>query len=150
MNLKITTAALIALGIVAGCTPQAREQYDQAGDTAAKATEQTGDAIQTDAAKSAQAAQQAGQAAVDATKNAAENAADASMTPKVKAALQAASGLETKNIDVDTANNTITLKGSVPTEAQKQQAQKAVEAMAGTQYKVNNQLTVSGATGAKL
>ena len=36
------------------------------------------------------------------------------MTPKVKQAMLTAAGLETKDINVETANNTITLKGSVP------------------------------------
>ena len=150
MKATLLSIGAIAALLLAGCSQQAKEDLSQAGDSASNAAKHTGDAVATDTKKAGEAVSEAGTAAVDATKDAAANVADATMTPKVKAALQSASGLETKNIDVDTANNTITLKGSVPDAKQKKQAEDVLKGLAGTTYKIDNQLTVSGAPGAKM
>ena len=148
-------ATLLSIGVLAalmlgGCSQEAKEDMSKAGDSASNAVKHTGEAAATDTKKAGEAVEQAGTAVVEGAKDVAANAADTAMTPKVKTALQAASGLETKDIDVDTANNTIHLKGSVPTEDQKKQAEMAAKAIAGKDYKVANELTVSGASGAKM
>ena len=145
----LSFGALAALLLV-GCSSEAKQDLSQAGDAAGKAADKVGDAAATDTKKAGENVAAAGDAAVGTVKDAAANTADAMMTPKVKTALQAASGLETKNIDVDTANNTITLKGSVPDAKQKAQAESVVKGMAGTTYTVKNELTVTPATGAKM
>ncbi len=156
-NMKATLLSFGALAVLmlGGCSQEAKEDMSQAGADASAATSKmgdaaskTGEAAATDAKKAGETVAKAGDAAVEATKDAAANVADATMTPKVKAALQSAAGLETKDINVETAHNTITLKGSVPDAKQKKQAEDATKALAGTQYKVVNELTVSGATGA--
>jgi hyperosmotically inducible periplasmic protein len=149
-NMKATLLSIgaIAALLLGGCSQEAKNDMAAAGDAASTAASKTGEAVATDTKKAGEAVENAGEAVVETTKDAAENAADAAMSPKVKTALQASSGLETKDIDVDTANNTIHLKGSVPSEDQKKQAQKVAEGVAGKEYKVSNELTVSGATGA--
>lgn len=151
-NMKATLLSFgaIAALLLAGCSQEAKSDMAAAGDAAGTAVNKTGEAAATDAKKAGEAVEKTGEAAVEATKDAAANVADATMTPKVKTALQASSGLETKDINVETANNTITLKGSVPSEDQKKQAQKVAEGVAGKDFKVANELTVSGATGTKM
>jgi osmotically-inducible protein OsmY len=148
MKATLLSFGAIAVLLLGGCSQEAKEDMSQAGDAASTAAAKTGEA----AAKTGEAAatdvKKAGDVAAQTAKDAAANVADATMTPKVKAALQAAAGLETKDINVETANNTITLKGSVPDEKQKAQAETVAKGVAGTQYKLDNQLTVSGATGA--
>ena len=148
-NMKATLLSFgaIAVLLLGGCSQEAKEDMSAAGDAAGTAVSKTGEAAATDAKKAGETVEKAGEAVVETTKDAAENVADASMTPKVKQALLSASDLETKDINVETANNTITLKGSVPSADQKSQAQKIAEGVAGKEFKVNNQLTVSGATG---
>ena len=149
-NMKATLLSFgaIAVLLLGGCSQEAKEDMSQAGDAASTAAAKTGEA----AAKTGEAAatdvKKAGDTAVEVTKDAAANVADATMTPKVKQALLGASGLETKDINVETANNTITLKGSVPTADQKKQAETVAKGVAGKDYKVDDQLTVSGAPGA--
>lgn len=148
MKPTLLFTGILAALVLGGCTPEAREKYDQAGDSVGAAAQKTADAASTDAKETGKAVEKAGAVAEKAAKDTAENVADATMTPKVKQALLGASGLETKDINVETANNTITLKGSVPNAKQKEQAGTIAKGIAGTQYKVDNQLTVSGATGA--
>lgn len=148
MKATLLSFGVLAALLMAGCSQEAKEDMSAAGDAAGVAASKTGEAVSTDAKKAGEAVEKTGEAVVETTKDAAENAADAAMTPKVKTALQAASGLETKDIDVDTKDNTIHLKGSVPTEDQKKQAEMAAKSIAGKEYKVSNELTVSGATGA--
>lgn len=157
-NMKTTllTFGLFAAFMVAGCSQEAKEDMKDAGAAASQAGEKmgdaaakTGEAAATDVKEAGETVAEAGTAAVEATKDAAQNVADSTMTPKVKQALLSASGLETKDINVETANNTITLKGSVPSADQKKQAGTVAEGVAGKEFKVDNQLSVSGATGSK-
>ncbi len=136
MNSKILVSALatcMALGILGGCTPEARDKYDKAGDA-------TADAVATDAAKTGEAAAEAGAKVEDA-------ADSAGTTLKVKNALLTASDLKTSDLNVETMGETVTLKGSVPTSEQKMQAETIAKGQVGSNYKIDNQLTV-GPTGA--
>ena len=64
---------------------------------------------------------------------------------KVKQAMDSASGLEAKDIKVDTdaKAKTITLSGTVPTPQQKKQALGLAKGIAGTEYKVTDKVTVA-------
>ncbi|AIE87512.1 BON domain-containing protein [Fimbriimonas ginsengisoli] len=140
-------AAVMGLGVLSGCTPEAREKYDSAGESAADATKKTGDAVATDAAKTGQAVEKSAEAAGQAVKNAADNTAKAvdnsATTGSVKSALLTAKGLKTNNLNVDTIGNKIVLRGSVPDEAQKKQAENIALGIAGKQFTVENQLTIA-------
>ena len=177
MKATLLSIGTLAALLLAGCSQQAKEDMSQAGASASNAASHTGDAVSADTSAAGQAAQDAGAKVVDATKdagaavaasakkagadvaaagdaavqagkNVAANTDDALMTPKVKQALLDSSGLETKNIDVDTKGGTITLKGTVPSAKQKTQAETVAKGIAGSKYKVVDTLTVSAATGA--
>ena len=100
--------------------------------------------------RASQAARDAGRVASDTAKAGSEavanagRAADAAVeTMDVKAALMADSRVDAGDINVDTDHQTkiVTLKGRVPSEAQKQLAERiAIEKAVG--YSVTNQLTV--------
>jgi len=150
-NMKATLLSIgaIAALLLAGCSQEAKSDMAAAGDAASTAASKTGEAVATDASKAGQAVENTAEAGAEAVKDTAQNAADAAMTPKVKQALLTASGLETKDINVETKDKTITLVGSVPDAKQKTQAETVAKGVGGTEFKVVNNLTVSGATGAK-
>lgn len=120
-------AAAIGIGIF-GCSPAARDQYNDAGQDVGNATTKTGEAMATDAGNA---------------KAAADNTL---MTSKVTSALQSASGLVTKDINVDTDSKakTITLNGSVPTDTNKNQAETVAKGIAGSELTVVNNLMITG------
>jgi osmotically-inducible protein OsmY len=126
---KVTLGAisLIIASMIIGCSKEARDQYGSAGEDASKAAKKTGEAISTDAENA---------------KVSADNTLESS---KVKSALNSAAGLETKgiNVDSDTKAKTITLSGSVPDEKQKAQAETVASGIAGSEFKVVNNLTVA-------
>ena len=166
----LSIGALAAL-LLAGCSQEAKSDMAAAGDAASQsaskmgdAAAKTGEAATTDVKKAgetvAAGAEKAGAVVVagaeeagTAVKNAGDKAAEGaknlgemSLTPKIKTALHAVSGLDVSKVDVDTdaATNTVTLKGSVPDAKQKNQAEQAAKLAAGTTFKVVNNLTVGG------
>ena len=66
---------------------------------------------------------------------------DATLTAKVKSALAADVGLSTLMIDVDSAGNTVTLKGTVDSADKKQRAEEVARKVDGVAT-VRNQLAV--------
>ena len=144
MKTTLLSIGAIAALLLAGCSQQAKEDLSQAGDSASNAAKHTGDAVATDTKKAGEAVTNTAEAGVEAVKDTAENAADATMTPKVKTALLNAAGLVAKDINVETTSNTITLKGSVPDAKQKTQAETVTKGIAGTEFKVVNELMVQG------
>jgi osmotically-inducible protein OsmY len=139
-------AAILGVGVLSGCTPEAREKYDSAGEAAGEATKRTGDAVATDAAKTGQAVEKGAEAAGEAVKDAGQNAAKAvdngQTTLAVKNALLTAKDLETKDLNVDTKDNKVILRGSVPTEEQKKRAEEVAKGLVGKDMTVDNQLAV--------
>jgi osmotically-inducible protein OsmY len=120
---------------------QARDAQQAAGRAADRAVEETrdaanavADATREGADKAANAAREAG-SVVDAARQTAE----------IKTALIADKSIVALHIDVDTdaATKTVTLKGSVPTAAQKMAAEKVAREKAPA-YTVVNQLTIKG------
>lgn len=117
----------VAIGfVISGCSPAARDQYSEAGQDAGDAAKQTGRAAATDAENAKQAADNTLQ------------------TSKVMSALNSASGLKAGdiNVDTDTRAGTITLNGSVPDRKQRDQAVTVAEGMAGSEFKVVNNLEI--------
>jgi osmotically-inducible protein OsmY len=71
-----------------------------------------------------------------------KSAAGAALTTKVKTALASDVGLKTMtNIDVDSADGVVTLKGKVPTADAKKRAEQVAKKVEGVK-KVKNQLSV--------
>lgn len=151
-------AAVLGIGLT-GCTPQARQEYDAAGDQISQGAGKAGDAIKTDADKSGEAiekgAKNAGEAVENATKGAAEaveNAGkevaeegdNAKTTLAVKNAILSADNIDASNLNVDTEEKTVYLRGSVPTAQGKQRAESIAKNLVGTKYTIKNELTVTG------
>lgn len=135
MKMKLMFAALAFAAILGGCTEQAQEKYDQAGDSMGKAADKAGEAAATDAAV-------AGEAAENAAENSAEAADNAGDTFKIKNAILAAEGIDASDLNVDTIDNKVILKGTVPTEDQKKKAGDIAKGMISADQTVDNQLTV--------
>ncbi len=137
-------AAVAALGLVLGaCTPASRDEYSKAGNEAAQA-------IKTDtqtAVKATKAATEAAQKTISEKSpnsgNALGNSVNALQTPKVKTELMAAKNLDTSHLNVETVGKKIYLKGSVPSAAQKHQAEAVAKKAAGNGYQVVDQLGVA-------
>lgn len=136
-------AALVAVAVTAACSDRAERDTNAAGRDAAAAGERAGNAA-TDAAKDAGAAvRDTGRAAGDAVMEGGRAADAAVETMDVKMALSADSRVDASNINVDTDHitKTVTLKGRVPSMAQKTAAEEIARAKA-TGYQVRNALVV--------
>ncbi|RYG34670.1 BON domain-containing protein [bacterium] len=148
--MKLTNFALAGLfgaALLGGCTPEARDKYDSAGDSVSNAAKKTGDAVSTDAKKTGEAIENTAEGAVEATKDAAKNAADAvdnsGITLKVKNAILTAENLEAKDLNVDTIGKKVVLRGSVTTAENKKRAEDIAKTQVGGEFTVENQLTVN-------
>lgn len=150
-------AAVLGIGLT-GCTPQARQEYDAAGDKIAQGANATGEAIKTDADKTGEAiekgAANAGEAVENATKGAAEavenagkevgeEADNAQTTLAVKNAILSADNIDATDLNVDTEDKTVFLRGSVPNAQAKQRAESIAKNLVGTKYTIKNELTVA-------
>jgi osmotically-inducible protein OsmY len=67
---------------------------------------------------------------------------DAWITTKAKAALLTTKGVPSTDINVDTTDGKVTLKGTVPTESDRKKAEAAVKDIDGVKH-VDNQLKVA-------
>jgi hypothetical protein len=160
---KKTIASVLATAAVAflsmGCTPEARQDLDQAGDKIGSATEKS-------AQGTAEAVDKAGEKVVEGTKEAArmtneavggavqkaddtaEQVGAATMiTPKVKGALVADKGIDasTLNVTTDEKTKTVIIEGTQPSADKKNMvtsvAQKAL-ADNHSDFKVQNNVKV--------
>lgn len=108
---------------------------DTAGDKAAAAADTAGDKI---AAAAAATKEKAGELATDAK----ELAGDAAVTARVKTTLAADAKLSALDINVDTKDGVVTLKGTAPDAAARKHATDLVQGVKGV-GKVDNQLKAS-------
>jgi len=113
---------------------------DNLGDTA-NAVSNAGEAVAGGVSNAAGAVGDAATGAANAVGNAGSAAAT---TAAVKTALGANAGLKGSKIDVDSSANTVTLKGTVTSAAQKNLATAIAKKNAGSST-VNNQLTIGNA-----
>lgn len=134
-TLGAVTLALVTYGCedTGKAKEETREAADATADAAARAADKVGDAAGRAADKVGDAAGEAGDA-IHAGKQ----------TFDVKAALIADTSIDASHIDVDTNGDTktVTLKGTVPTAAQKAEAERIAKEKAEG-YTVVNQLTVA-------
>lgn len=124
---------------------KAREGSEKVADESKEAAGKMSDQAEKAGEKIGEAARDAGQAIKEGAKDVASEIDAKKQTVDVKTALMADKSVDASHIDVDTDadTKTVTLKGSVPSQAQKAKAdQIAREKAAG--FRVVNQLTVSG------
>jgi hyperosmotically inducible protein len=143
----LAVLAAAACAGLAGCDNTAQGVKQDAKEDTAKAREEAAEAKAETADERAEAKQEGKEAAGD-VKGAAQKAGDAIVGAKqtldVKTALMADTTIDASHIDVDTddATKTVTLKGTVPSAAQKASAEKVARAKAEG-YKIRNLLTVA-------
>jgi len=153
------TLTVLAMAIAPACRNTAegvkedsRENAEKAKEGSEKAADETKDAAGKMSDEAAQAGEKIGDAAKDAGHAIKEGAKDVAaevdakkQTVDVKTALMADKGVDASHIDVDTdaSTKTVTLKGSVPSQAQKVKADQIAHDYAAG-YRIVNQLTVSG------
>jgi osmotically-inducible protein OsmY len=133
-----------------GVKEDSRENGEKARQAAQEAKEGSQDAAHKIGEKAKEVGDQAaagardvGQQIKEAAKEVGSEVGATKQTVDVKAALMVDSSIDASHIDVDTdaATKTVTLKGSVPTAAQKAAAEKVAREKAEG-YKVRNLLTV--------
>lgn len=135
--------AVVAVAVTAACSDRAERKTDAAATDAANAASRAGSAV-ADAAKDVgAAAKDAARATGDAVMDGGRAADAAVETMDVKMALSADSRVDASDINVDTdhVTKTVTLKGRVPTAAQKTLAGDIAKTKA-TGYAVSNLLAV--------
>jgi hypothetical protein len=166
MKHKLLIGALAALAVagLAGCTAEARQDYDAAGENIERGMEKTGEAVTTDAQatgeniregaevageavegaveNAGEAVENAGEAAQNAGKEIGEKADNAQTTLAVKNAILSADDLDATDLNVDTEESTVYLRGHVPTAQAKRRAEALAKNVVGTKYTVRNELTV--------
>lgn len=138
-----TAGFVLALASVAACSDSAERKTDAAATDAANGAERAGGAVAGAAKDAGRAAGNAATAAGNAVLEGGRAADAAVETMDVKVALSADSRVDASDINVDTnhTTKTVTLRGSVPTAAQKDLAVEIATAKA-TGYRVVNTLTV--------
>jgi osmotically-inducible protein OsmY len=165
MNSRITSfglpAAVLAASLFAACQNTARgveqdtekntaavkEEAREAGSTAERKADQAADATKNAADRAADATKEAARDVERETKEAANKVGStldaAGQTMQIKTALIDADNVDAGGIDVDTngSTKTVTLKGHVPTAAQKAEAERIAKAKA-PDYRVVNELVV--------
>lgn len=109
--------ALMAATLFVGCSQEAKEDMGQAADSTGKAVEKTAE----DAQKAT---------------------ANAVMTGKVKSAISTANDVVIEDLNVDTYDGKIVLKGKAKDEKSKTTAEEIAKTQAGNDYSVDNQITV--------
>ena len=131
--LSAWAGAVAIASVAAGCNGQAERTTSEAARDVSSVAGQAGDAVK-----------DAGRAVGDAVRSGGRAADAAIETLDVKMALMADSRIDAGDINVDTDHNakTVTLRGHVPSAAQKALAEEiAVKKAVG--YRVENQLTIS-------
>jgi hypothetical protein len=118
---------------------------DRAADSARDATDAIGDATRRAGDEIAETAREAGDRTREEAREGASTIDAAQQTAQIKTALTADNSIDASHIDVDTdaAAMTVTLKGYVPTAAQKMAAERVAREKAPN-YRIVNQLTVRG------
>jgi osmotically-inducible protein OsmY len=142
---------LVAAGtaiFLSGCTPDSRVRYEGAGDNLSQAAEQTGEAIKQDIGAAKEAVTEATQKAVQSAQEASEKVGDRARsdrqgtTAQVERALERASDVDARNIDVEAVGNALHLSGFVPDEDQRRRASQIARAVAGTEYSIHNEISI--------
>jgi hypothetical protein len=157
-------AGVMALFSVAGCSQRTQEETGEAARSAGQDVERTaeraGQATERTAENAGQAvegaAENAGEAVGGAVKGVAKETQDAAqaatLTPKVKNALVVDKTIDASTMDVDTdaENDTVIIKGTARSQAEKKRATEVAQRFLkqqGSTFKVRNDLTVGAAAG---
>ena len=128
-------AALIGFGVM-GCTPQAREEYSKAGEESSQAAKDTTKAAATDAKVS-------GQVVANEAEKAKDKIDDATLTGQIRTNISDSRDLKVDDLNIDTSNNTVTIKGTPHSEADHQKVLDIAKGTAPKDYKIVDNMTVA-------
>ena len=139
MKTKALFAAIAITGlfVTGGCTKEAQEDFDQAGEKVAAGTEKSAEAT--------------GRVVEGAVEGAAKGAKDAGQTVawtmKVKNALFADPQIAARKLNVDSKGdaNKVTITGTVQSQAEKDRVTKIAQGVVGGKATINNQVKVARA-----
>ena len=121
---------------------QAEQRAEAAGDRAAEAARDAGNAVENGAERAGDAMERGAERAGDAI-------GDAAITASVNAELARDNELSALGINVDTANGRVTLSGNAPNEAARERATQLASAVRGV-TSVDNELRVEASGEARL
>ena len=147
MTFVFAGLAMVATAACDNTAAGAKKDAEIAAEDAKRASEKAAEATADAARDASDATKRAGEAvaesAADATKDAKAASSAAATTTSVKSALMADKSVDASKIDVDSdgATKVVTLRGSVPSEAQRASAERIARAKADG-YTVVNQLTI--------
>lgn len=149
MNSKVLGFAVLAGVVVAGCTPQTRDEYKQAGGEAAQAMKQDANA----AAHAAKSAGSAARKSLDRDSGSSSSATTGSkpvategasqISQNVSKALGQAAGLDSSGMTVQASGDDVVLSGTVPSAQQKLRAEEIAKGVCGSTYTVKDKLQVT-------
>lgn len=122
--------SVLLLLTLAGCSQQQQSEVANSAERAGESARNAAVQVQTQAAP--------------AIKEAGKVMSDASLTLKVKTALSASDKLDSSALNVDTKDQVVYLKGTVPDAAQKAIAESLAKNTVSAGVKVVNQLQVGG------
>jgi osmotically-inducible protein OsmY len=147
MTFVFAGLAMVATAACDNTAAGARKDAEIAAEDAKRASEKAAEATADAARDASDATKRAGEAVAESTADATADAkaagSAAATTTSVKSALMADKSVDASKIDVDSdgATKVVTLKGSVPNEAQRVSAERIARAKAEG-YTVVNQLTI--------
>ncbi len=147
MTFVFAGLAMVATAACDNTAAGAKKDTEIAAEEAKRASEKAAEATADAARDASDATKRAGEAVAESAADAGEDAKSASSaaatTTSVKSALMADKSVDASKIDVDSdgATKVVTLKGSVPSEAQRDSAERIARAKAEG-YTVVNQLTI--------
>jgi hyperosmotically inducible protein len=151
-KLVVLTAFAALVVAVPGCSENAREETREAADAVAadaragaeKAADQTREAAGQIADKTKEAAGQVADAARQGANDAAEAGSDGWITAKVRTKFIGEAALKGSEINVDTVDHVVTLKGTVPSPAGKTRAETIARGTEGVTRVVNELVVKPG------
>jgi osmotically-inducible protein OsmY len=131
-------SALAIAWVLGGCSPQAQERYERAG-------QETREAVRTDLETMREETRRRGEPA---KRDLERSTAEATLRARIQAALVAAQDVRSREIIVEVSGRTIVLSGSVESDSQRERAERIAADVVGPGYEVVSQLGVTGgATG---
>lgn len=136
--MRPTLVALAALALCAGCDRETQQAVDKAGAEFKREAKETGADIKREAQE---AGAEVKRALGEVGETTGQALSDAAITTKVKAALHAEKDIKSRDIDVDTFQGKVVIKGTVPDRAQADHAAKIAAGVDGVRA-VENRLAV--------
>jgi len=129
-------ASVAITGIMTGCTPEAKQDYDQAGSAVTSAAKSTGKALSEDT-------KSAGNSMSKMAGNTKAALTNDQTSASVQEALVAAKDLKIDSLRVDTDDKKVTVQGYVHSAADKSRASTIAKGVLGPGYTLQDKIAVA-------